>query len=715
MASKMPLMDWKHEPIVDSFRAFKARMNLFLADHEVTAAKKQATKIQIALGDEGMRRILTSGLTADEQEKPDSIWELIASQVDVSAKISFRVHRLELANMKQKSGENITDYIPRLREKAGKCEFTPAELDERLIEMVILSTPFEDFRKDLLKAPKAHPIATVITKGREYEAIQASQASLRSMLHNIKDEATNIDAMVKSPSTKKKCFNCGLHHAFKSCPAYNDECHGCGGMGHWVKCCRKTKRRQLTNAGKPESDKTQPKPRNTHRDSEAKPKSTKTRDQHDIVFGNYEDEYQYQVYHSITSDNVKIDTVDDNQAVFATLQAYHKSPHVLGPLRLKVDTGASGNTLPIRTYRQMFGDMPTRKWLTPEPHTKLTAYSGDTIPCLGSIEIGIRKKAEPEYLFQKFYVVDVQGPAILGLPSCKKLNIVDIRVDCHTISDTKPMNNQPDLTRLQKAKPKVETIPPDGTILKSVDELRSWFPDVFDGIGCFAGEEELHVQEGANPFIDPPRKCPIHIRDKIKAGLDNMEEFKIIRPVTKPTEWCSSLTYAVKKDGSLRLCLDPQKLNKALVKRPHKIPTIEEITPMFAKAKFFTKLDAKSGYWGVKLAPASQELTTFRTPFGRYCFLRLPFGLSISQDAFQEHMDRITNQCKGCTGISDDIVIFGKSEAEHDQNLIEFLKVARKEGLMLNSSKCVVKTTQIAFFGCGTGKISNGFIWLVSP
>ena len=72
----------------------------------------------------------------------------------------------------------------------------------------------------------------------------------------------------------------------------------------------------------------------------------------------------------------------------------------------------------------------------------------------------------------------------------------------------------------------------------------------------------------------------------------------------------------MKSDGSLCVCLDSQKLNKALKRSPHKIPTVEEITPAFSKAKYFTKLDAKAGYWNVKLAPSSQELTTFRIPFG---------------------------------------------------------------------------------------------------
>ena len=105
-----------------------------------------------------------------------------------------------------------------------------------------------------------------------------------------------------------------------------------------------------------------------------------------------------------------------------------------------------------------------------------------------------------------------------------------------------------------------------------------------------------------------------------------------IRKVDEPTDWCSSVDYSTKKDGSIRVCIDPQRLNAALRRCPHKIPTLEEINPELAKAKRFSKLDAKAGYWSVRLNEDSQLLTTFRTPFGRYCWRRLPFGLNVFQD-----------------------------------------------------------------------------------
>lgn len=165
------------------------------------------------------------------------------------------------------------------------------------------------------------------------------------------------------------------------------------------------------------------------------------------------------------------------------------------------------------------------------------------------------------------------------------------------------------------------------------------------------------------------------------------------------TDWCSSITYATKQDVSLRICLDPRRLNQSIRRCPHKIPSIEEINPTFTKAKYFTKLDAKVGYWSIQLAKSSQELTTFPTPLGRFCFQRLLFGLCVSQDIFKQKIDDIIDQCDGVVGITDDIEMCGETEEEHDKRLIGFLEIAQKDGLVLNSLKCLLKTNKITFFG----------------
>ena len=95
---------------------------------------------------------------------------------------------------------------------------------------------------------------------------------------------------------------------------------------------------------------------------------------------------------------------------------------------------------------------------------------------------------------------------------------------------------------------------------------------------------------------------------------------EVVERVDEPTDWVNSLVIVEKPNGQLRLCLDPKDLNNA-IKRPHyPLPTLEDATSKMAGAKFFTKLDAKSGYWPLKLKDSSSYLTTFNTPFGRYRF-----------------------------------------------------------------------------------------------
>lgn len=114
-----------------------------------------------------------------------------------------------------------------------------------------------------------------------------------------------------------------------------------------------------------------------------------------------------------------------------------------------------------------------------------------------------------------------------------------------------------------------------------------------------------------------------------------MESLNIIQKFTEPTQWVSSLVVVEKPNGKLRVCLDPKDLNRAILRPHYPMKTLEDVLPQLSKARFFTKLDARSGYWTIKLSEASSYLTTFNTPFGRYRYLRLPFGLKSSQDEFQ--------------------------------------------------------------------------------
>ena len=138
-----------------------------------------------------------------------------------------------------------------------------------------------------------------------------------------------------------------------------------------------------------------------------------------------------------------------------------------------------------------------------------------------------------------------------------------------------------------------------------------------------------------------------------------------------------------------------------MIKREHHpIPILEPITPKFAGAKLFSKLDGRNGYWNVKLDEESSYLTTFNTPFGRYRFLRMHVGLRMSQDIFfQSKIAETYHDCHGAIGMADDVTVYGKNEREHDPHLHETMERTRKAGIKLNDEKCLIKTRGCNFFG----------------
>ncbi len=159
-------------------------------------------------------------------------------------------------------------------------------------------------------------------------------------------------------------------------------------------------------------------------------------------------------------------------------------------------------------------------------------------------------------------------------------------------------------------------------------------------------------------------------------------------------------------NGKLRVCLNLRELNANLKRTYHRTPTMQDITHKLAGARVFSKLDAKHGCWSIVLDKKSSTLTAFNSPASnhRYKFDHLPFGINVSQDLFQEAMDKITRDLDGVFAITDDICVFGKDDDDHDANIHKLMKKAREHGLILNADKCFIKIPEINFFGMSYGK-----------
>ena len=163
------------------------------------------------------------------------------------------------------------------------------------------------------------------------------------------------------------------------------------------------------------------------------------------------------------------------------------------------------------------------------------------------------------------------------------------------------------------------------------------YNDIFKGVGTLpGGPYHIRLKEQYRPVQHPPRSVPIAMQTTYKTELERLTKEGIITEVKEHTEWINSIVPVMKPNGSLRLCLDPKDLNKAIERNQWYSRTIDDILPELAKSKFKTLKDATSGYWHVVLDLDSSLLTMFNTPWGKFRWLRLPFGLKIASDVFQE-------------------------------------------------------------------------------
>ncbi len=191
---------------------------------------------------------------------------------------------------------------------------------------------------------------------------------------------------------------------------------------------------------------------------------------------------------------------------------------------------------------------------------------------------------------------------------------------------------------------------------------------------------------------------------KLKSELEKMVKHNIITRITTPTDWCDPIVIASKRNENIRVCVDLRQLSKAVARVQFSIPTMEEVLGKIAGAQIFSVLDAKHGFWQVPLHVDSQHLTTFITPFGRFCFKRLPFCITSAPKLYQRIMSDLLVDLPGVVVYMDDVLVTGKTQEEHDQRLHHVLHVLHGAGLRLNKEKCKISQEQVHFLGHRLGQ-----------
>ena len=335
----------------------------------------------------------------------------------------------------------------------------------------------------------------------------------------------------------------------------------------------------------------------------------------------------------------------------------------IGPERnfvtFQVDTGATVNILPERYATSI---TPTLKTLKMWNHT-------DVIP-MGTCRTTVRNPVNHKKYSVEFVVVGntCNFVPLIGCSAAEAMNLVSV--------------NDNNFERV------------------SAITMMDKYSDVFSkGLGTFPGMHHLKVNPDVVPVIMPNRRIPHAVRPALKTELDRLCDLKVLAPVDTPTPWLSQLVIAKKKNGDIRVCIDPRELNRALLRERYSLPILDEVLYEMRDSRIFSKADLSSGYWHVQLDEESSLLTTFQTSFGNYRWLRLPFGTCVSAEIFQKKILEALNGLPGIVCIADDVLIHGRTKEEHDAHLEQFLQRCLEQGIKLNADKLELHLSEISFMG----------------
>ena len=232
-----------------------------------------------------------------------------------------------------------------------------------------------------------------------------------------------------------------------------------------------------------------------------------------------------------------------------------------------------------------------------------------------------------------------------------------------------------------------------------VEQLEQEFPEVFSELPGKSEVGQLVIQSTEPyPLASAPYRVPDKLKEEVRLEIQKLVELGVVVQSTSP--WASPIIPVPKPDGTLRLCVDYRRLNAVTVADPYYMATLEEILERVGSSGCISKLDLLKGFYQVEVQEESRAKTAFVSPFGKYEFVRMPFGLRNAPSVFQRTMEVVLRGCFHCSApYIDDIIVFSKDGQEHVGHLREVLGALRSSGLTTRRDKCVFGRTKLEYLG----------------
>ena len=343
-------------------------------------------------------------------------------------------------------------------------------------------------------------------------------------------------------------------------------------------------------------------------------------------------------------------------------------------IRMLPDSGAQVNLLPKEIYDKNCKHLPK---LQPCVRSVFPYMSSKPLDTCGEFYSDIYEPVSKKCINRRIVVVEGKGIPLL----CKNDSI------------------ELGLIQIGPSAPVAHAVQTDSD--KLCDRLKRVNPEIFvDKPGKLNDRQwSLHIDSNVPGVIQRINRVPFNRRDKVKAELGKLMEWDIIERVDTLSEWVSPLRVVEKPNGAIRLCFDMRRANTAVKRMRYPIPTLEQTLHELSGCTVFTKLDLRMGYHQIELAPESREITTFVTDEGLFRFKRLMFGISSASEMFQYIIRQVLEGCDGAHNISDDIILGGIDQQDHDAKVEKVITRLAERGLTVNVKKCVFSMDRLLYMG----------------
>eukprot|EP00253_Pinus_taeda_P028842 PITA_28842 len=233
-----------------------------------------------------------------------------------------------------------------------------------------------------------------------------------------------------------------------------------------------------------------------------------------------------------------------------------------------------------------------------------------------------------------------------------------------------------------------------------IQEFTDVFPEEIPGLPPKRNIDfTIELVPGAAPVSRAPYRMSVPELTELKMQLQELLDKNYIRPSVSP--WGAPVLFVKKKDGTFRMCIDYRQLNKLTIKNKYPLPRIDELFDQVKGATVFSKIDLRSGYHQIRIKEEDIAKTAFRTRYGHYEFVVLPFGLTNAPATFMCLMNSIFHQYldRFVLIFIDDILVYSRTVEEHQEHLRKVLQTLREHQLYAKFSKCDFFKEEIQYLG----------------